>query len=92
VTFPCTRCGACCRMVGTVEGLRDLDRGDGACVHLQGEPGEEHGCAIYETRPALCRVDGLRPEVVSIPWWYGANGHACDQLHLAVYGQERARG
>lgn len=78
--------------MSTVPALAHLDRGDGACVHLTGNPGEPHGCEVYETRPALCRVDELRPEVVSIPWWYRANESACDQLHLMVYGQERARG
>lgn len=92
MTFPCSRCGACCRSIGAIPALADLDRGDGACVHLVGEPGSEHGCEIYETRPALCRVDQLRPEALSLAWWYEANGRACDALHLSVYGQPRAHG
>lgn len=92
MTFPCTRCGACCRSLMHVEGLAHLDRGDGACVYLTGEPGGEHGCEVYADRPELCRVDELRPEAVSLGWWYEANARACDVLHLRVYGQPRVHG
>lgn len=92
MTFACTRCGACCRLVSTVQGLAHLDRGDGACRHLVGEPGGEHGCQVYDERPALCRVDEQRPEVVTPEWWHEQTAHACDRVHLMVYGQERAHG
>lgn len=52
MTFPCTRCGACCRSLANVPALAELDRGDGVCVNLRGELGEEHSCAVYEDRPA----------------------------------------
>lgn len=50
--FVCTRCGECCRHVGCVDALRNLDRGDGACRHLSGSL-----CSIYSHRPLLCRVE-----------------------------------
>jgi len=32
--------------------LKDLDRGDGVCKHLQ----EDNTCGIYDTRPDICNV------------------------------------
>lgn len=52
--FPCTQCGHCCRNVHLAEQTRYLDRGDGACRHYC--DANKH-CLIYETRPAICRVD-----------------------------------
>lgn len=92
MTFPCTRCGACCRLVSVVPALAHLDRGDGACRHLTGEAGGEHGCAVYADRPRECSVDAMRPEVLTPAHWYRQNAAWCDRLHLAVYGQPRAHG
>jgi Fe-S-cluster containining protein len=52
--FPCTSCGECCRRVGRAPALAHLDRGDGACRHL-----DERTllCGIYADRPRECRVD-----------------------------------
>lgn len=51
--FPCNKCGICCMNVDKAGETRHLDRGDGTCVHFSGS----EGCAIYETRPDICRVD-----------------------------------
>ena len=53
MTFPCTRCGACCRRVGLSPVTRDLAGPDGACRHLS----PDSTCSIYETRPDVCRID-----------------------------------
>jgi Fe-S-cluster containining protein len=87
VTFPCSRCGACCRVAGLVE--ESLNRGDGACVHLRGEPGGEHSCAVYEDRPDACRVDALKPDTLTDERWHALNLAQCDKLHLQVYGVPR---
>ena len=50
--FKCDKCGLCCLHIGQCEMYKDLDRGDGACKFLNGTL-----CAIYESRPLLCRVD-----------------------------------
>ena len=71
--FACNRCGACCRMVGSVQELAHLDRGDGACVHLLGTAGDEHECAIYDERPTLCRVDAQAPPVMQLAEWKAKN-------------------
>lgn len=49
--WKCTKCGACCHFVRLV--IPQFDRGDGACIYLT----TENTCAIYETRPEICRVD-----------------------------------
>ncbi len=56
--FPCSGCGACCRRVSAFSeeelgewGLSTKE--DGSCVNLLGD----NSCAIYETRPDICRVD-----------------------------------
>ena len=86
--FPCNRCGACCRSIKHVPELKDYDRGDGACKYLVGEPGQEHTCSIYETRPDVCRVDKSKPILMSTAEWYRANLEACTKLRLNVYGQD----
>ena len=59
MSFPCISCGACCRRIHELspEVLRlwglDIDE-KGACVFLDGNK-----CSIYETRPAICRIDSM---------------------------------
>ncbi len=81
--FECSKCGACCRFVGAVAEMQAYDRGDGACRHLT--PGNL--CAIYETRPEICRVDAQRPPVITEAHWNATQHDACERLHLHVYGQ-----
>jgi Fe-S-cluster containining protein len=72
----CTKCGACCRIVGVA--VPELDRGDGACRHLT----EENLCGIYEKRPLLCRrlidIDDRRMAA------------ACADVYELAYGQPRS--
>jgi Fe-S-cluster containining protein len=67
--WKCTKCGACCHLVGHV--YPELDRGDWGCMHLE----RDNTCGIYPTRPALCIV----PKVMkrTIPRQLA---RACDQL------------
>ena len=56
MTFPCVKCGACCRRYAKIVPSHIQEtkaRADGSCEHLQ----EDHSCAIYEERPWYCRVD-----------------------------------
>lgn len=84
--FECNRCGACCRLVSEAPETAHLDRGDGACRHLIGTAGDEHGCAIYSTRPVECRVDKNVPAVMKLGEWQKRNRGACEVLRLHVYG------
>lgn len=56
MTFPCTKCGACCRRAWAARGALPL-KPDGSCAHLL----PDWTCAIYETRPEICRVGASLP-------------------------------
>ncbi|WOB84892.1 MULTISPECIES: YkgJ family cysteine cluster protein [unclassified Providencia] len=53
-SFPCDKCGACCRHVDRAEETQFLDRGDGICKHYNET---NLLCTIYHERPDICRVD-----------------------------------
>lgn len=84
MSFDCSRCGACCRSIGNLPAMRPYDRGDGTCKHLTAT----NECAIYKTRPALCRVDEMKPSAITNAHWHQLNHNACSHLRLRVYGQE----
>lgn len=48
--FACSRCGACCRLIGLSH--PEFDRGDLGCVFLRGR----NKCLIYKRRPYFCDV------------------------------------
>ena len=48
--FTCDRCGECCKHIDRIAELKNLDRGDGICIHLT----NENLCEIYPDRPLLC--------------------------------------
>lgn len=58
--FFCAQCGECCRHIDLVPQLTDFDRGDGVCIHLDGNL-----CNIYESRPIICRVDEMYDRIYS---------------------------
>ena len=87
--FPCSKCGACCRRAGNVPeslggGVIEPDE-NGVCKHLL----PDNSCAVYETRPRICRVDLLKPASMRTKDWHAINLRACDELHLSVYGSPR---
>lgn len=83
MTFPCTQCGACCRSIAAVPELQGHDRGDGVCRHLT----SDNRCAVYETRPMVCRVNEQCPPAMQLGEWHRRNTAACERLYLQVYGQ-----
>lgn len=52
--FACNRCLECCRRVHLLPETAAMDRGDGACRHLDEVNG---ACRIYDVRPDICRID-----------------------------------
>jgi Fe-S-cluster containining protein len=71
--FPCTSCGACCRRLGRVLELREINTllnpvlGEAlAAFPYAARPDgsceklEGNLCSVYETRPDLCRVEVMR--------------------------------
>ncbi|WP_366511601.1 YkgJ family cysteine cluster protein [Cedecea davisae] len=65
--FPCNACGKCCRRVNASPETAFLDRGDGTCHNFLEET---HLCAIYESRPLVCRVeDYYRARLQNVISW-----------------------
>lgn len=80
MNYPCTQCGLCCRHVDRVPELAAMDRGDGACIHLNEE---QRNCNIYASRPRLCRVDELYPHFAAAMTphaFHQANADVCNAL------------
>lgn len=82
MSFPCTACGACCRHVDQSRLTDWLDRGDGACRHLDDAAGL---CRIYAERPLVCRIDEaqalLAPDMARDDY-LAANARACNALQV----------
>ena len=77
--FKCSACGACCVLAGRL-GLMPADPISGACIHL--DP-QTQRCLIYETRPAICRVDVMyasRYNEMSKTEYYKQSTLVCHQL------------
>jgi Fe-S-cluster containining protein len=50
MTFPCTKCGACCRRAFVIPNFPLPLNPDGSCSKLVGDE-----CSIYAERPDICR-------------------------------------
>lgn len=51
--YPCTECGACCRLGPTRTFGWPLNNEGTACLFLQ----SDNRCSIYADRPDICRID-----------------------------------
>lgn len=80
MSFPCTKCGKCCRHLHLNALYRDLDRGDGVCRYLDGNL-----CSIYSIRPLKCRVDDAYEKYfqhqMTLEEYYNLNKKMCKQLN-----------
>jgi Fe-S-cluster containining protein len=85
MTFPCTSCGVCCKTLPRRVPGWPL-RADGACAHLQ----DDDRCAIYATRPDVCRV-GVTPSRVPDEERLAATAAACNALQEAAGTPETYR-
>jgi Fe-S-cluster containining protein len=83
-SFPCTRCGLCCRRVNNHKRYKHLDRGDGVCRNLIES---NNLCSIYEQRPPECRIDFMYDKLYSAIMtqqeYYDLNLAACGVLAAA---------
>lgn len=79
--FACTKCGLCCQNIAHIKELRDFDRGDGVCKHLNLKTKE---CEIYAARPEICRVELMFEkyfyEKYSKKEFYALNAKACNLM------------
>lgn len=77
--FLCDCCGECCRNLHLSPIYKSLDRGDGICMHLDGDL-----CSIYSERPLICRVDesykAFFSERMTLEEYYQKNCEMCDKL------------
>lgn len=78
MTFPCTKCGACCASIDHIDFLEAYNQ-NGVCTHLKNSI-----CEIYEQRPLLCRIDEAYEEIFSTYMiknqYYLTNALACNKL------------
>ncbi|TKX30868.1 YkgJ family cysteine cluster protein [Campylobacter aviculae] len=78
-TFPCTVCGACCKSINGIKELQNFNK-NGICVHLK----EDNTCAIYDTRPMICKIDEIYQKYFSQYYkkndFYNENIKICNEL------------
>ncbi|MEQ1667282.1 MAG: YkgJ family cysteine cluster protein [Sulfuriferula sp.] len=82
MSFPCTKCGLCCRHVDRSELTQALDDGDGVCMHLDRKADI---CTIYDSRPDLCRIDSafqFFEQEMTLTEYYLANARVCNALQI----------
>ena len=81
VTYPCKKCGQCCKSLHRSDVYRNLHQGDGRCLHLDEKAGL---CSIYENRPVLCRIGQVYHDYFrhkfSMDEYYRLNMAACEEI------------
>lgn len=78
--YPCTKCGACCRLIYTSPMFdKDMQNEDGSCKYLI-----NNQCSIYESRPEYCKVFEMYNKYYrtdySIEEFYNLNIKVCNEL------------
>lgn len=77
--FQCSKCGECCRHIDRIPQLAAFDMGNGTCMYLKA-----NRCAIYSSRPEICRVDTMYDRYYSTQYtreeFYRINEEACKQI------------
>jgi len=67
----------CCKFVGLWKDFPEPTKPNSLeCSHLT----DRNLCAIYHTRPNVCRVDKSRPLGVTVSEWHKINEEACCKL------------
>lgn len=78
MSYPCTKCGACCKLAGAIKNFPEpLKTASRQCVHLMANM----KCAIYGSRPDVCRIKGD----------HAANAIACNELQAMTKTPTRFR-
>ena len=84
--FNCDCCGECCRHVNFIDELKELDRGDGTCIHLK-----NNLCSIYDARPDICNVDKMfelvYKKIMTKEEFYQVNIEACQLLKQEYFNK-----
>lgn len=80
--FPCTKCGACCKLVPDhiLDFFKLPKAKHGGCGHLK----DDNSCSIYNDRPDICNVQTMWKKVhsKSITWdqYIEISLKACEKL------------
>ena len=88
MSFQCTGCGLCCTEIGKIKpdtlkklGMEGFALESGRCKHLR----FDNGCAIYETRPKICRVDVMAKEsLIQDDLYYEITARLCNKMQEAA--------
>ncbi|NMF07954.1 YkgJ family cysteine cluster protein [Clostridium beijerinckii] len=79
--FKCYKCGLCCCNIRNNILYKELDDGEGICIHYNKE---SKLCSIYNERPVICRVDEYYElyfrNLMTIEEYYKLNYEACEKL------------
>lgn len=78
--YPCTKCGACCKMIyKSPIADKNMLNNDGSCKYLV-----NNSCSIYENRPEFCNVKIMYEKYYkndySLLQFYQMNAEVCNQL------------
>ena len=81
--YPCTQCGACCRLAYMIPELPTAADGQ-TCAHLK-ETTDDAGaarflCGVYETRPDICHIEKQIPAHVTPRRYHEMAAGACELL------------
>lgn len=87
--FPCTRCGACCRVAAMLPGFPEPTTESGRCVHLTGDD----LCSIYEDRPEVCRINAMweKQNTLTLREYHRVAAATCNDLMRAQGMDESKR-
>ena len=92
-SFPCTQCGACCKIVWSNKYFRDrgMLKADGSCIHLQ----PNNTCEIYDDRPECCNFNQIYREsglinIVPIEIFHDHTIRSSCQLAIEATGTDPA--
>ena len=88
-TYPCTQCGACCKVLHTIETTLPYDE-TGRCDYLVDAESPDgrpiYLCSVYETRTEIdCpTLNSVKP--VDVPWFdfYAFMMRSCGKLQVAL--------
>ena len=88
MSFPCVKCGECCRNIDKIPQLKAFDMGNGICRYLV-----NNLCSIYETRPELCCIDLMYEryfkDKMTRDEYYQLNKEACEYLLKQIKGDNQ---
>lgn len=81
MSFPCTKCGLCCKNIAGIAELKDFDLGNGVCKYFDCQ---SNTCKIYATRPKICQIDSMYESHYAKSYskeiFYSLNANVCNRL------------